>query len=766
MNPSAKAFPSAGWRAHPFMRSIALIILSVSLFVLNLEAQVVPPLATAPINDTNRQTVLSNLLQVGYQNISTNPLFATNGIATNRPGGPTNVMLAAGTNLPPAVGTQAQVRTPPMRVGTNALTTLPAARTNAPPALPTFPAFPAPPPPVVAPGAQPTNVAARPLPAPATNAFSLLDDNEIIPVINFPGMPLEQVLDFYAAKIAGRTLLRPATLPAPNIIFKSQTPLTRKEARQALDSVLALNLITMIPVGEKFITVVPAAQSWQEGAAFSKEATERLPEASQYITHVVQLKYMKPSEVVPLIQTLAKSQNAILPLENNQMIVLRDYAINIKRMLEVIEKVDVFVPLEFTPEVIPIKYALAEDIASVLSSLTASGGGASPVGRSTRPTRGGASRRQTGTTQTGIPGQINPANPVQQQAGGQSDFQRRLTGIVNRAAAGGIQVLGEVQIIPDSRVNALLVFANKEDMKMIKSIIEKLDVVLPQVLIEAIIMEVSLGDTRTLGVSMLQHPKGNNYFTGVGGINNGQPFISSFTNLAGNIPGGFSYFGQFGNDFDVALQAIAGDSTINVLSRPRIQTSHAEPAFIFVGSTVPYITGTYFNGFSGAGNSSQYQQKDIGIQLEVTPLINADGLVIMNIDQLTIEQLGTPTTIDGNAVPTTTKRQATAKVAVHDRDTIILGGFINSLKSRTKTGVPFLKDIPLLGAAFRKKDDSNSRTELIVLMRPTVLPTPEAAAVTATAERALLPGVRQAEREIVDEERKRRERYEQGKRVN
>jgi general secretion pathway protein D len=273
-------------------------------------------------------------------------------------------------------------------------------------------------------------------------------------------------------------------------------------------------------------------------------------------------------------------------------------------------------------------------------------------------------------------------------------------------------------------------------------------------------MEVSLDDSRNLGVSYLEtksHGIGN-YFNGIGGINNGNFLTDSsftaLTNAAGGIGSGFSYLGHLGGDLDVTVTAIAQDNRVNVLSRPRIQTSHAVPANLFIGNTVPYIQGTSFSDFGGVGSRSVYQERQVGITLNVLPLINPDGLVVMDIQQ-DIEQLGAPTTIDGNPVPTTTKRSASAKVAVKDRDTVILGGFISNTKTTGKSGVPYLKDIPLLGYLFRSTSDSHQRVELIVMMRPTVLPTPEIAAAVANTERNNLPGIRRAEVENRNDETKR-----------
>jgi general secretion pathway protein D len=136
----------------------------------------------------------------------------------------------------------------------------------------------------------------------------------------------------------------------------------------------------------------------------------------------------------------------------------------------------------------------------------------------------------------------------------------------------------------------------------------------------------------------------------------------------------------------------------------------------------------------------------------VTPLINPDGLVVMDI-QTEIDSFKGNVTIQGvGDVPVTSSKNANAKVAVRDRDTIMLGGLIETDKNSNNSGVPFLKDIPLLGYLFRSSEKDETRSELIVLLRPTVLPTPEVAALTARAEKDKMPGVTEMENEIKAEE--------------
>lgn len=294
---------------------------------------------------------------------------------------------------------------------------------------------------------------------------------------------------------------------------------------------------------------------------------------------------------------------------------------------------------------------------------------------------------------------------------------------------------------------------------MITNIISKLDVVQAQVLIEALIVEVTLGDQRDIGVSYLQRTKGTASTSGLGAVNalmdpsgiSGIIGGVTGTNGASGIPGGFSYFVK-SKDLDVAFQAMAKDTKSRVLSRPRVQTSHAVQADLFSGETRPYPTGSSYGG--AYGGYSSIQQLQIGIRLSVLPLINPDGLVVMEIQQ-SIQSVGGSVKIDNvGDVPITKDSTANAKVAIRDKQTVILGGFIQSNSDSSQSGVPFLKDIPGLGLLFRSKGNKANRTELIVFIRPTVLTTPEAASEMAEKERKAPTGASEAEMEFKDDEQK------------
>ena len=185
-------------------------------------------------------------------------------------------------------------------------------------------------------------------------------------------------------------------------------------------------------------------------------------------------------------------------------------------------------------------------------------------------------------------------------------------------------------------------------MKTIKEIVAKLDVVLAQVLIEAAIIEVTLTDSRDLGISYLQHPQNSGNGPGSAPSTTATCFSPATSALNGGhqrqrrLPSGFSYLMSFGQDLDVTVTAAAADSRARILQRPRIQTSHNEPANLFVGESRPYPTSSYYGGGAYGGYSS-IQQLQIGVTLEVTPLINPDGLVVMDIHRRSTASTGNVT---------------------------------------------------------------------------------------------------------------------------
>lgn len=722
------------------------------------------PPAVPPTPSPERAAALERILQEAMTNNLPNRSF-TNRLPARTPTSPVpqRATTPAGPGLaPPAIPAPTPRPTP-------GLPALPA---------PGRPAFAAPP----APGA-PTPIPSGALPA-TVPAMSGAEDLGLDPLLDLNNAPYAQVFDEYS-RYSGKVILHPNNMQG-GITLKigSEVRLSNEEILQALEGVLALNGVSLIPLGEKFVKAVLSQTAMAEGSHLNTRSAKELPDSEEFITHIAQLKYALPSELGQLLASFSKTPQSIVPIDSSQILVIRDYASNVKRMLQLIEKIDVEPETEYKLEVIPIKYGTVTDLYTTMSSLIGGSGGAVGTLSSQRRTTGGltptsgfggssrfgSSRSglggsRSGLGNTGLNNRLNQPYANQQQFGnvpgqniagqpvgtttGQS-FRDRLNAVINRQGTeGSSEVLGDARIVPDERANSLIVYANKHDMQVITNIVSKVDVLLAQVLIEGIVVAVSLGDQTSVGVSWAQNPKQFGAdFLGGGAANNLSGFFGTFTNFPSATPGGFSYFGRLGDQIQVALQALASDSRVRVLQRPRIQTSHAVPGSFFSGSTVPYVTGFSDYGYVGSISSrSQVEQIQVGVSLQVTPYITPDGLVVLDIYQ-DISQLGEYVKIDNNDVPTTTSRSAQATLSIRDGETIMLGGYIEDNRSTGKSGVPLLMKIPILGNLFRSKTEKNSRSELILLMKVTVLKNPTDASILAESERTKLPGIADAQKEF------------------
>ena len=730
-----------------------------------------------------------------------------------------------------------------LRKATNAAAPVAVGSTNFPSALPrSFPRA-TPPPPPAPPGAtgaaksgagagKPAAAAAAKAGQPSEEDQAINDatlkalrenrgTNQPSDSIVFKDQDLNVFLDQVYGPLVKRTVLRAQGLPQVKISIDTQTALSEDEEVQMWDTVLALNGITMIPQGEKFVTAVPVAQALQEGAKFSNKPADQYAEASQFVTHVVQLKHVAIEEAVPTITPFAKNANGIVALASTKTLVLRDYAINVKRMLEVLAKVDIEVEEDFQLEVIPIKYGKVDEIYATLTSVIGGGGvsgtpgggvgGAGGVGGmgggmgGRRGGMGGVGGMGSGMNQFGGGGQFGGMNQLggagrlgnsgrlggQQLGGGinqpgsavnTGSFQNRFNAMGRGGAGAGAgygglsELLQTVSITADQRSNSLIVYGNKKDIAKLREVLVKVDTLLPQVLVEAIIMEVNLSAGWNYGISAAQRPAqfGDNANNRGGGVVNnpsgaplgtGSEFLKQLgrstgsgvgTNVVNGIPAtsgsGLSYFAQIGQNWDIAINAIAADSRVNVIQRPRVITSHATPGSFFVGSEVPFVSGSFFGGGS-FGNSQSITRQQVGVGLNVTPFITPDNLVVMQIDQ-TVDNLGSNLDLgNGLSAPTTQTRSASSFVTVRDKDAVLLGGYITTSTDKQKSGVPLLKDIPYLGAAFSKRSQNSSRTELMILIRPSILATPTDAGEVADQERQRLPGVRVAEKEFENNEK-------------
>ena len=574
---------------------------------------------------------------------------------------------------------------------------------------------------------------------------------------NMQGIPLSTLLEEYAL-LTGKTLIVGKALPKVTFDFKANNDLTHEESKAFYETLLMQQQIAVVPQGEKFIKVIAAAEVVKTPPTyFPNLEYDVLPDSELPVMGPYTLKNLDPQSALDLVTPMAKAPNSVSIVAGSDVLFIRDSAVNVKRMLLMLEQVDVEIAVKEEYELVKIRYALSADIAAVLATLTntpRTGTTGSrintPSGRTTGGTtssRGGTTSSRGGTT----------SSRGSTSGGSSSSLANRLSQIRGGSGTGvsgvGLPILGDTQVVSYQRGNEVLLIGTRRHLDRAKSLIEKLDTVQPQVLIEAIIIDVALGDDKTFGVSLRQNKQG---LADTGNLSSALasamgPAAFTDTSISG-ATSGFNYWGFLGNNWEVAVNAIQNDSRVTMHSRPRIQTSHAELAELFIGDTRPVVTGT-ITDISG-GTSSQYQMQKFGITLNVVPFINEEGLVVMELEQQIQDIVGSQT-INGNAVPIVTDRSANAKIAVRDGEMIVLGGFIKTKTTTYEDGVPVLRDIPLLGKLFEKTQDIDERNELIVLMRPTVLKTPEAAAIKAVSEQTNLPGIDLAK----DEEKRLQEKY-------
>jgi general secretion pathway protein D len=301
-----------------------------------------------------------------------------------------------------------------------------------------------------------------------------------------------------------------------------------------------------------------------------------------------------------------------------------------------------------------------------------------------------------------------------------------------RVAAAGRSQSGDAdspQIVTDESNNALIIRADAAEYDSIEKIIRQMDVTPDQVMIETTVIEVTLNDQLKYGVEW--------FFK-----NGGQTFAQGATGVpATNFPG-FGYTLTLPN-VEVALSALGSLTNVTVLSSPKLLTLDNKPATIEVGDQVPVITQTSTSANApGAPVIATIDQRDTGVILSVTPRIGNSGMVFLDVSQEVSDVV--PTTTSGIDSPTIEQRRLRSTVAISDGNTVALGGFIRRSDSGGNSGLPYLKDIPVLGGLFSTQNNTRERTELLVFLTPRVIRSPPAAAAVTDDLRKTLEDLRVA----------------------
>ncbi len=315
----------------------------------------------------------------------------------------------------------------------------------------------------------------------------------------------------------------------------------------------------------------------------------------------------------------------------------------------------------------------------------------------------------TGSAANPAPGAQPPVSATGSDANGLSPLPPPV-GIDDRGeAAARPGEKGRAQIVADEKNNALVIRCRPSEYRMIESALKKLDILPQQILIEATVAEVTLNDSLQYGLQ---------WFFKQGGAKLTLSTAASGA-LSSAFPGFSAVFGG-GGGTQAVLNALSDITTVNVVSAPHLMVLDHQTAMLQVGDEVPVATQSAISvATSGAPVVNSIQLINTGVILRVTPRINANGVATLDIEQEV--SAATKTTTSGIDSPTIQQRRFRTTVAVGNGETLALGGLIQETKNKDRSGVPILSDIPVLGALTSNTTKGVKRTELLVLLTPTVV---------------------------------------------
>jgi len=415
---------------------------------------------------------------------------------------------------------------------------------------------------------------------------------------------------------------------------------------------------------------------------------------------------------------------------------------------QIVTQLDQKIAVESSTFVIPLANARADSVASLLNSAfgTRSGlnGGGNRGG-----TAGGTNRPNTGTLGGGnnnrvgggnnLGGEVIDPNSIALQMknpnadegellttvgvaqgfgggffGGQNNQnnQNRNQNVARDSSGKVVNIQdlqNQVTTIADPNTNSIIVVTTPENAELLRRIVSQLDKIPEQVMIQTIIVEASLDDSKKLGFEWTLAQ--NNVFNQTGATGTASTL---FPDAANTVAQGFKY-SLVGGALQATIKAIQTDDRFNVLSTPRIFTSNNVQAQINISQSIPYILSSRQD--ANGNFTYNYDFRDVGIVLTVTPRITSNGYVTMDVDQQANDLQG----YTSFNAPIINQRQAQTTVSVKDGETIVLGGIIRNTVTSSVRKVPLLGDIPLLGELFRSTTKGKSKTELLVFLTPRVV---------------------------------------------
>jgi general secretion pathway protein D len=543
-----------------------------------------------------------------------------------------------------------------------------------------------------------------------------------------------------------------------------------------LESVLQLNSLSIIR-DNKLYKIVRDPTAPKDSIGF-EAAGENSP-----MIEIIPMKFVQASALLNVLKNFIGPQAGIVNDTTNRYLIIADRAANIAKLKEMIKTLDVDYLQKVRIRVIPILKGDAVEMAKEMDQLFKTSGMFNwpgtegnkvffmPVVRMNSLLVAGANDAVLDTAEMWIKklddepkdgvgagihvhpivnsNALHVANILRQIYGGgpiaSSSTTSPSTGAASQtivrgnvptpapataAAAVGAGLSGAVQIIPDEATNTLVIKANQQDYLQIKKVIDRIDTIPRQVLIQVMVAEVTLTDKLQYGVEWWLKSQpfsyGGKTWSGQAALNSGLTVPSTTTGnpLTSSATAGFNYGIFSGSDLVGLLQLLSTNTDVTVISAPHVMASDGKTARIEVGSEVPIITQVLSTPTSTTGTlttSNSVQYKPTGIILEVKPSINESGLVTLQVSQEVSSVNDAAVNVGGSNYPSFTKRKVETNVTLEEGRTLMIAGLIQDLGNKNSSGLPGLKDIPVLGTLFGAKTDSKTKNELVITITPYIV---------------------------------------------
>lgn len=364
--------------------------------------------------------------------------------------------------------------------------------------------------------------------------------------------------------------------------------------------------------------------------------------------------------------------------------------------------------------VVPLKYASADDLANslgqVFGAAVVTGGAQSLDDRSLSRNLDAFRQRESQAFQMRRDTPIIPppvstpaiSNPPQATAG-------------SAAGTSSGNLVGQTTIVPSLPTNSLIIRTVPPNFPLIRETIEALDTRPPQVLFEVLVAEISLGRGQQFGVDW-------SALGGTGSVRFGTPLARDTLSPISDFV--YRVISLDRHRIRAMLTALATKSDVRILSTPEILATNNREAHILVGTKVPFVVSTRLGNDIAIDRTVQFQ--DVGTNLTIIPTINQDDYVTVQILQ-EVSVLTAQTIPSALNAPVISTREASTRATIRNGQTVVIGGLIGNTDEYTDSGVPFFKDIPLIGFLFRRQDHTRNRTELAIFVTPYIVRTDESA---------------------------------------